>query len=302
MNGFHGCRLYEDLANEAIMSIKSETIKHKIAVYVAMIGCALAVMVSPAVSADPQSLQTGLTTTILSLEKTRKVVIEQQLSAAGWAKPAYSREEALLFVAYLEGRINHYCKALYLSGGPQSLEGLPCGSPTQLMAGDPRFESVPDFSGQTSGEKVARLEEEFTAALGEFDEMLLQEQEKVAAHIPRQREDGGGGQGGQPGQSGGPETTTGSTSGELEQAPGGTDIESDSRQTGGGPEQGATNEGAGQGSAESSRVPPSQGSRELSEDDDVVARQLREAAEQETDPEVKEKLWEEYRKYKEGTQ
>ena len=35
-------------------------------------------------------------------------------------------------------------------------------------------------------------------------------------------------------------------------------------------------------------------------DDDIVARQLREAAEQETDPEVKERLWEEYRKYKEG--
>ena len=34
------------------------------------------------------------------------------------------------------------------------------------------------------------------------------------------------------------------------------------------------------------------------DDDDVVARQLREAAEAETDPEVKEKLWEEYRKYK----
>jgi DNA-directed RNA polymerase subunit K/omega len=36
-------------------------------------------------------------------------------------------------------------------------------------------------------------------------------------------------------------------------------------------------------------------------DDDVVARQLREAAEKETDPELKEKLWEEYRKYKAGT-
>jgi hypothetical protein len=36
-------------------------------------------------------------------------------------------------------------------------------------------------------------------------------------------------------------------------------------------------------------------------DDDVVARQLREAAEKETDPELKKKLWEEYRKYKQGT-
>jgi hypothetical protein len=36
--------------------------------------------------------------------------------------------------------------------------------------------------------------------------------------------------------------------------------------------------------------------------DDVVARQLREAAEKETDPELKKKLWEEYRKYKAGVQ
>ncbi len=35
-------------------------------------------------------------------------------------------------------------------------------------------------------------------------------------------------------------------------------------------------------------------------DDDVVARQLREAAEKETDPELKKKLWEEYRRYKAG--
>jgi hypothetical protein len=33
-------------------------------------------------------------------------------------------------------------------------------------------------------------------------------------------------------------------------------------------------------------------------DDDIIARQLREAAMQETDPELKEKLWEEYRRYK----
>ena len=35
-------------------------------------------------------------------------------------------------------------------------------------------------------------------------------------------------------------------------------------------------------------------------DDDVVAKQIREAAMTETDPELREKLWEEYRKYKKG--
>ena len=38
--------------------------------------------------------------------------------------------------------------------------------------------------------------------------------------------------------------------------------------------------------------------RASTEDDDIVARQLREAAENETDPELKEKLWKEYDEYK----
>ena len=33
-------------------------------------------------------------------------------------------------------------------------------------------------------------------------------------------------------------------------------------------------------------------------DDDIVAKQLREAALAEEDPELRERLWEEYRKYK----
>jgi hypothetical protein len=44
------------------------------------------------------------------------------------------------------------------------------------------------------------------------------------------------------------------------------------------------------------------GSRYSKEDDDIVARQLREAAESETDPELKEKLWKEYEEYKKNTQ
>lgn len=35
-------------------------------------------------------------------------------------------------------------------------------------------------------------------------------------------------------------------------------------------------------------------------DDDIVARQIREAAMREPDPVLREKLWDEYRKYKEG--
>jgi hypothetical protein len=54
--------------------------------------------------------------------------------------------------------------------------------------------------------------------------------------------------------------------------------------------------GGGQGST------GDRGSRYSKEDDDIVARQLREAAENETDPELKEKLWKEYEDYKKNTQ
>jgi hypothetical protein len=238
--------------------------------------------------------------TIESLDKTRKAVFEQYFMAGSAQNTATSREEAMLFIAYLEGRLTHYCELLYMSGGPQSLEGLPCTSVGQGESGDPRFESVPDFSGQTSQEKTASLEEEFTAALGEFDDMLLEEQEKVAAQIPRQRESGGGNQGQESASSEGmPET--GGDSGAGEQPPGSRSGERESGQSGASAERGVSSEGAGQGRTENSQMEPTRGTKEMPDDDDVVARQLREAAEQEKDPEVKEKLWEEYRKYKKGT-
>ena len=63
-------------------------------------------------------------------------------------------------------------------------------------------------------------------------------------------------------------------------------------------------EGGGQGgggeiqgapSGQDPRVPPDVGD---GRDDDIVARQIREAAMKEEDPELREKLWDEYREYK----
>jgi hypothetical protein len=39
----------------------------------------------------------------------------------------------------------------------------------------------------------------------------------------------------------------------------------------------------------------------LGNDDDIVARRLRKAAEEETDPELKERLWKEYYDYKKAS-
>ncbi len=52
------------------------------------------------------------------------------------------------------------------------------------------------------------------------------------------------------------------------------------------------------GTASGEAGPPGDDDNINTQDDDIVARQLREAAEKETDPELKEKLWKEYRDYK----
>ena len=138
--------------------------------------------------------------------------------------------------------------------------------------------AIDQAAEQTGAEATQALDAELFAGLGEFDEMLLREQERVKAAAPRTAAGEGGGAG-----------SSAAGSGATEQA----DFGSDAQATDG--------EGAGPGSPRSpgkTSAPP--GTPDGS-DDDVVARQLREAAEKETDPELKKKLWEEYRKYKKGT-
>ena len=79
---------------------------------------------------------------------------------------------------------------------------------------------------------------------------------------------------------------TGETSGGAEEADGSEEQEGDSEGSVG---------VSGPGASGSDRIPPDVGD---GSDDDIVARQLREAAIAEDDPELREKLWEEYRRYK----
>ena len=146
---------------------------------------------------------------------------------------------------------------------------------------------------RTDAEQAAALDAELNAGLGEFDQRLLREQERVKAGKPVTA--GGGSQGG----AGSGSDAEGGQSGDLEDQG----------------EPGATGEPRGNGDL--AAPPPASGAAGGSgrqttvssqpkdmpdgSDDDVVARQLREAAERETDPVLKKKLWEEYRKYKQGT-
>jgi hypothetical protein len=178
-------------------------------------------------------------------------------------------------------------------------------------------------------DELRALQRELDQSIAAFDDMLLTESEvarvqselkmkelaQEAAQAARSLREGGGG-----GGEGREDSATG--------------MESGPSSSGGGEETGATSEEGGQegmlgdtGEAaaqdgaeketgggryrEKGSVKPasSQGTKASAggadqavadQDDDIVARQLREAAEKETDPALKEKLWKEYYDYKKG--
>jgi hypothetical protein len=156
--------------------------------------------------------------------------------------------------------------------------------------------------------------------MAEFDSDLLREQRKLEEKQARDpvpgRGPGGGGTGGGGGEGGegeGAEGARGGSAGGAGQAApadaaGGKDkgVARTADTGSGGSHAGrgdggtpvtAPREGGGAGGEDGSRVPADVGD---GKDDDVVARQLREAAMKEEDPGVREKLWQEYRDYKKG--
>jgi len=185
------------------------------------------------------------------------------------------RNELVIFSRYLQERNRDYCGRIEQQVGQGAVVDLPC--PAEQAA-------LPETKARTVDEELAALDESLAQSLGDFDEMLLKEQERVAARQPRARESGEtGGGGGREGGSGAAGTA-------------GSQGESDEGAAGGGA---AAAGKPGQTGGQVGTV-SSIGRDRLSADDDIVARQLREAAEKEIDPELKEKLWQEYRKYKEG--
>ena len=231
------------------------------------------------------------------------------------------------FIIFLTIKIGEYCRQLRTEAGEAAVAGLPCPE------GDHGFLAIQPGSAQTSEEQVEELERMFVDSLGQFDEKLLKEEERQAARQPSERETGYGYGGSQGRDSGGGTAGTGQTSGQGSGSSQSTGSEgtagqgSQDRETkgtrsaegtggsatgtgevgtaatgegaGSGEGAGPSVEGAGAGQSAGSSSQP--GKEELeTRDDDIVARQLREAAEKETDPELKKKLWEEYHKYKEG--
>jgi hypothetical protein len=158
----------------------------------------------------------------------------------------------------------------------------------------------------TTEDKRAQIDRRFDETFAVFDERMRKEQETIsqeraargsgsgpAGGVPEGEESGDG----QPGEGG-----------EAEGRPG-------EDPSGAGGEAGAEGESAGERSGEQGGGGGVGGGGPLGgsgpntvpadipdgRDDDIVARQLREAAMKETDPELRERLWEEYRQYKQST-
>ncbi len=138
----------------------------------------------------------------------------------------------------------------------------------------------------TPGEQIAILDAELARGAGEFDDIIMQTaaQQREAA-----RE-----------QAPPPASGSGSGSGSADYGSGNADADSPY----GGGIASAGGYGGGLGGASSggppqntAKYPPPAGIP-AGDNDDVVARQLREAAMREPDPAIREKLWDEYRKYK----
>lgn len=204
------------------------------------------------------------------------------------------------YIARLHRRVAENCVAVAKAGMPLPPD-LDCPSlPMPVLAPA----AIDQATEQTASEQIAVLDAQLLRGLGDFDEMLLREQERVRAAAPMTGDAGGAGAGGEGGTSGGSGGAEGADTGEaaeVAEGPAGAGDESGAAPVRGG--DGGTGQGAGSGSG-AQRKPGRQGTPPGipdGSDDDVVARQLREAAEKESDPELKRRLWEEYRKYKEGT-
>ena len=202
------------------------------------------------------------------------------------------------YVARLQRRVFEDCQAV-LTSGSTIPEDLPCPKfvPAVTQSAD-----IVTQAERTAEEQVATLDELLMAGLGEYDERLLREQERIKAATPNDNSGSGGDGGGMGGEGDG--DASNSTDGEADgqsgsNSSGAAGNNSETGTTGGQPEGGAVDGREGSGDTGSdSEQPEDVGD---GSDDDVVARQLREAAEKETDPELKAKLWEEYRRYKRGT-
>ncbi len=256
---------------------------------------------SPARAAnDPKNLELERAT-----EELRSSDREWRREEAAWRAKRLSgkmakieAEEYAEFVAGLHRKKLEECEIVRKLGGNAALKGFDCVIPAGQQKGV--LKTLPESSAaKTEGEKIGSLEDRLKRLESELDEQLLRKQQ---ANRENQRplNSGGGPAGRATGSGAKKEGASGAGAGE----PGRQGLPSPgnrSAKPSDGRKQPSRNydPGAGPGlpKDEKSEI-KSSGAGETGNDDDIVMRQIREAAERETDPVMKEKLWDEYRKLK----
>jgi len=202
-------------------------------------------------------------------------------------------------VEEMEKALTAHRSAEKTGGGSQAIP--PSGAPSAAMAPE-----------KESGE-LGSLDRTLSDSLSEFDQMLLKEMDEIRAKsesrmstLAQEAASAAGkiGEGGETGTASG-DASAKEGGGEEGAGSGG---EQGSRESGRGESGGSygnvpTTEGPVAGGSSGSSTVSGQGGRPSGsdQDDDIVARQLREAAEKETDPELKKKLWKEYEDYKKAS-
>lgn len=178
------------------------------------------------------------------------------------------------------------------SGNQQEGEGVSANK-SKMGSGSGKGD-LASASGDSSKQPPAGLDARFETSLDRFDALLLQENARVKAAAPIGGGDSDVDSTGEGGEAGRPGVLTDA------------DIESERQdaQAKSGSRSGQRGRGGG-GFGGTLGAPSNRSSgrhREIYQGEDIVARQVREAAERETDPKLKAKLWEEYRKLTLGGQ
>lgn len=158
---------------------------------------------------------------------------------------------------------------------------------------------------QTEAERGTARDADMKDSLGRFDDLIRAEREQIArerdAQAGAEGTGDGSGDGAEDGDGSGDDEEKSGSDGDSqsgEKKPGekgdrsSGDLKSDQEAAGGT----GSSKGQGQGQGPAAKDIPD------GSDDDIIARQIREAAEKETDPELKEKLWKEYIEYKKNAQ
>jgi hypothetical protein len=191
------------------------------------------------------------------------VAARQDFSRSQWQSTQAADYQA--FLTHLSERVAASCRALQDAHYRFQADDPPCPRQAAQPASIAAVPAEP--MSPTSAERTATLDAQLNASLSEFDERLRQEQARISAALPT-----AGGNA----ADGAATTTAGAWTEPQASAVTG------SRQGRHGDAKSAITKAATQ--------------KAMHNREDVVERQVREAAEHETDPQLRRKLWDEYEK------